>query len=317
MKWTLLFAAVLSCGLGWASGGGGNVGKSAGAQGSLGVSGYLPEYRMAAEGGYDFARAEGLREVLFFSVEPDAVGTVPIKPEVGAMLKKAREQTKARGIRLTLCVGGWGRSKGFAAMSANPESRKVFVSEMVRLAGEYGLDGIDLDWEHPTGEVENANAGLLAGELGTALDAIDVELSSAVAEWQALPKAYFEALDQVNLMAYDADGKHSTMEYAKAAVDTVVKRGAAPGKIVLGLPLYGRKIADAREAMSVGEILTKFAPGEGVDEVGGYYFNSGKTLEEKVRFARERGLAGVMVWELGQDAVGPGALLPRVVSAAK
>ena len=37
------------------------------------------------------------------------------------------------------------------------------------------------------------------------------------------------------------------------------------------------------------------------DEVGGYYYNGRATIGAKVRLARQLGLGGVMIWEVGQD----------------
>lgn len=264
--------------------------------------------------GYDFDRAKGVTEVLFFSHEPAPTGHTAFKPEIAQALAKVRAETGQRGMRLSLCIGGWGRSAGFVAMSTSPQARAVFITEISRLCRQYHLDSIDLDWEHPATDAENANAAQLATELAAALDPLQIDLTAAVDDWQPLPKPFFDALDRVHLMAYDADGKHSTFDGAKASVDKVIARAVAPGKIVLGLPLYGRRFAPPRDAVSIGELLAKHAPADGVDEIAGYYFNSGQTLAAKVRWARDRGLSGVMVWELGHDAIGPAALLPRIVA---
>ena len=42
-------------------------------------------------------------------------------------------------------------------------------------------------------------------------------------------------------------------------------------------------------------------PAAGVDEAGGYYFNSAELIARKTKLARTLGLAGVMIWEVGQD----------------
>ena len=94
------------------------------------LAGYLPEYRVD---GYDFDRAKGVTEVLFFSVEPAPTGHIAVKPEIAQALAKVRAETGQRGMRLWLCIGGWGRSAGFAAMSTNPEARAVFITEILRL----------------------------------------------------------------------------------------------------------------------------------------------------------------------------------------
>ena len=41
--------------------------------------------------------------------------------------------------------------------------------------------------------------------------------------------------------------------------------------------------------------------GAGTDEAGGYYFNGPDLIMRKTRLARELGLGGVMIWEVGQD----------------
>ena len=47
------------------------------------------------------------------------------------------------------------------------------------------------------------------------------------------------AIDVVHLMAYDAQGKHSTLEFAKSDIDRLVKKGVPLEKICLGVPFYG------------------------------------------------------------------------------
>ena len=52
-----------------------------------------------------------------------------------------------------------------------------------------------------------------------------------------------------------------------------------------------------------------------VDEVDGIYFNGIKTIERKTQFAIKKGLGGVMIWEIGQDASGDSSLLKAIQSA--
>ena len=37
------------------------------------------------------------------------------------------------------------------------------------------------------------------------------------------------------------------------------------------------------------------------DEINGYAFNGSSTIMQKVRHARQKKLAGIMIWETGQD----------------
>ena len=113
-------------------------------------------------------------------------------------------------------------------------------------------------------------------------------------------------------MSYDNPGRHSTLEQARTDVATFTKRGVPPSRLVLGLPFYGRSVADGKQTRTYAEIAAnKKLPGT-TDESEGIYFNGPVTIAEKVRWARKEGLAGVMIWELGQDATGDASLL-RVI----
>jgi len=53
-------------------------------------------------------------------------------------------------LKVLLFIGGWGKNAdGFSEMAKDPDKRALFCSECVRLCKEYGLDGVDLDWEYP------------------------------------------------------------------------------------------------------------------------------------------------------------------------
>lgn len=86
-----------------------------------------------------------------------------------------------------------------------------------------------------------------------------------------------------------------------------------PGeRLVVGLPFYGRRMERLSEAMSYRDILERFDPPPDADEAGGFFFNGQETIRKKTRFAKERGLRGVMFWQLGQDAPGPRSLLGAI-----
>ena len=74
---------------------------------------------------------------------------------------------------------------------------------------------------------------------------------------------------------------------------------------------------DAKTEMTYAEIVRKYKPAPEVDEAGDVYFNGIETIRQKTRYAREKGLGGVMVWELGQDADGKASLLGAVREIVK
>ncbi|MDB5349572.1 MAG: chtA [Planctomycetota bacterium] len=278
------------------------------------VVGYLPDYRMATT---EVDAAKSLTDVVVFSVEPTANGGLKwdhLKPE---SLTRPKEMKRRHGVRLLLGVGGWDRSSGFAPMSASAEARKTFGANVVRACREHGLDGVDIDWEHPASKAEESQYATLLTELKAALSPHHLSLTLVMAGWQSLPPEAFRAVDRIHLMAYDAKGRHSTYDFAVADVARLTSRGVPPAKIVLGLPFYGRGVTDRSRTLTYAEIVRKDAPPPDRDEVDGVYFNGPATIERKVKFARDHHLAGVMIWEIGQDAPGDPSLLRAIHRASR
>src|SRR6516162_7868520 len=112
------------------------------------VVGYLPEYR-AAE--FDPATAKLLTDIVVFSARPTAEGDIDMARLTRIPWAKLRTAKAAHKVRLILCVGGWGRSDGFAAVATSDERRKKFAAAAVKICLAGKLDGVDLDWEHPNG----------------------------------------------------------------------------------------------------------------------------------------------------------------------
>ncbi|CEP18905.1 hypothetical protein [Parasitella parasitica] len=52
-------------------------------------------------------------------------------------------------VKSLLSIGGWLGSRSMSSMAATQENRTVFVEKVVDWVLEYGLDGVDIDWEHP------------------------------------------------------------------------------------------------------------------------------------------------------------------------
>jgi GH18 family chitinase len=270
------------------------------------VVGYLPEYRA---GDFDPGAARGLTDLIVFSAEPTADGGLECSRLANLPWASLRAFKTRERVRLILCVGGWERSAHFPIVARSPDKRKTFADAAVRTCLEQRLDGIDLDWEHPKDEVEQDSYGKLLTELGRAFEPHGLVLSVTLAAWQKLPKAAYGAADRIQIMAYDHQGRHATLESAKADVKTLLDAGVPATKIVLGVPFYGRQVTEPRRALTYREIVTRHNLNPDVDEIDGVYFNGPDTIRRKTEFALDTGLGGVMVWELGQDAPGDRSLL--------
>jgi GH18 family chitinase len=274
----------------------------------LRIAGYLPDYRFSA---FDPVMAQGLTDLIVFSAELNEDGTADTSRLSNCpwpALQKLRKESKTR---LWIAIGGWDRSGHFAAVASSAEKRRRCVDSISKIVSELDLAGVDLDWEHPKDAKEEKAYGTLLRDLRAALEPKGRKLSVTIAGWQKLNQEAIDSVDYVQIMAYDQGGRHSTFEGSVKDVETQLKSGVPASKITLGVPFYGRNI-NSRDAMTYGEIVSRFDPAPKVDESGGIYFNGTATLRKKVNYAHDHGLSGIMIWEIGQDASGQKSLLKSI-----
>ena len=263
------------------------------------IVGYVPEYRVDL---VDPILVKSVTDLVFFSARVNAAGRLDfgkIKPD---HLKKMAAWKKEHRIRLLLCVGGWERSAGFSKAAENEMSRREFAKSLEAYCIKNQFDGVDLDWEHPANDLETAQYGLLLQEVKTRFAPRKLLLTIAMAGWQMLPREGISAVDRIHLMAYDAPERHSTLEVAKTDLEKLERLGVPPKKICLGLPFYGRGITRRDDVKTYAEIVRQSNLEPGINEIDGLYFNGPDLIAEKTKLAQARQLAGVMIWELGQDA---------------
>ena len=275
------------------------------------VVGYLPHYRA---GTIDKLQVEKLTDIIFFSISPKADGSLDtsrVKPEV---LKKLTHRAHAKNTRVHICVGGWNLSGGFVPMTTNAKARTAFVRNLTTYIRAHRLQGADVDWEHPKGAAQIANYQKLLIELKRAFAPHRLWLTVAVPGWgDHIQSATFPFIDRIHVMAYDQGTPHAPFAGAVKELRHWESRKAPKTKLVLGLPFYGRNAQDA--TATYAEIIRKHRPRPGADEAGGFHFNGPTTIQRKTAFAIQQGYAGVMIWELGQDAAGKSSLLNAVHAA--
>ncbi|XP_076042467.1 chitinase-3-like protein 1 [Oratosquilla oratoria] len=173
-------------------------------------------------------------------------------------------------LKTIIAIGGWNEgSSRYSEMAKSPATRKTFVDSVMAFLPKYGFDGLDMDWEYPTqrgGKPEDkVNFISLLQELKAALHSKGYLLTAAVSAGKlTIDPAYdvpamAEALDIINVMAYDMHGAwdpyahHQTPLYAHPkdegnnlyfnvdfAIQYWLKLGAPASKIAMGMGLYGR-----------------------------------------------------------------------------
>ena len=73
-----------------------------------------------------------------------------LKISTDSRLKKLVGLKKTNpSLKVLLSIGGWGAGN-FSEMAADESHRKKFCENCLKAVNQYGLDGIDLDWEYPT-----------------------------------------------------------------------------------------------------------------------------------------------------------------------
>lgn len=251
-------------------------------------------------------------------------------------------------LKVMVAVGGYTLSARFPEVARTAAARQRFAASAVRFCRENGFDGLDVDWEYP-GAADRENFTLLLTELRRQLRAEGKLLSAALAAVPThvdLPGVAGQ-LDFINLMTYDYHGGwepnrtgHNAPLFASdglsvdATVTGYLSAGVPPGKILLGVPVYGRSWAGATgvgsAASGVGpgtwepgmldyrDILQRLAAQPSTyrrftdDQARVPYlltpsgvfitFEDKTSLAGKLDYARSKGLGGVMFWELSADS---------------
>ncbi len=235
-------------------------------------------------------------------------------------------------LKVMLSVGGWG-SGLFSEMAADKGHRKAFAEDCLRAVKEYGLDGIDIDWEYPTSSAADISASpddtdnftKLMKDLRKILgeDMLLTFASAASADYVDFKKVE-PYVDFVNIMAYDmavAPKHHSALYDSEISggmtSDKAVKAHIAAGipaeKLVLGMPFYGRGGSYFSSFNDYKHISTDSLTIEKWDQVSkvpyiadkegelllGY--DNPRSLRIKCEYALEMGLKGAMYWDYDGD----------------
>jgi chitinase len=287
--------------------------KDKGKKSDFVIAGYLPDYRLSPK---NLARAKDLTDLIAFSVEPRESGELEMRSWNGDAMKQLRQARSDSGCRILMSVGGADRSANFRNLLDSTNSRDKLVQALQDLCTREQLDGIDLDWEHPDTNNEARNYAMFMDSLKASLGSNRI-LTAAVATSQDWFEGTARSLDRVHLMAYDMPERHSTVHAAEAAIASWLKQGVPADKLCLGIPMYGRGVISRDRTMAYADILTRPNYKEGTDDWDGLYYNNATTVTAKVALAKRMGLAGVFVWELGQDAEGEKSLLKIIKAAAK
>ncbi len=234
-------------------------------------------------------------------------------------------------LKVVLSVGGWGSGR-FSEMASSEENRLSFAADCRRVVDEFGLDGIDIDWEYPTqpgpgishSPDDTENFTLLMRDIREAVGDDKLLTIATIASAEHIDfKACVKYLDMVNMMTYDMGdppyhhsalypSEHTDWLTTSQGVQAHLDAGVPAEKLVVGMPVYGRGPVEFREMiMEPGCVKPPYS--EQWDDVAKvpyiadadgnlvYCYDNVRSLEIKCRYLLEKGLRGAMYWEYGND----------------
>ncbi|WP_305789378.1 glycosyl hydrolase family 18 protein [Symbioplanes lichenis] len=277
--------------------------------------GYMPSWA----GSVTSIQYSKLTHINYAFALPNANGTLqPI--ENTSKLSQLVSLGHQNNVKISLAIGGWndGNDSAFESLAANASTRTTFVNTVMGVVGQYGLDGIDIDWEYPDPGTSGANYAALMSQLGTALHGQGKLLTSAVVSEgstaNGVPTSVFGVVDWLNIMAYDGGNPHANYDWSIAAANFWKGRGLPAAKTVLGVPFYSRngyvpynQIVATNPAYANQDCATI----NGAQEC----YNGLPTIRRKTQWALANA-GGIMNWELSQDATGANSLVSAIYETA-
>lgn len=239
------------------------------------------------------------------------------------------------GLKVTLAIGGWNEgSANYSELAASPERRRTFVNSALAFIRKHGFDGLDLDWEFPAqrggAPYDRENFVSLVRDLSNAFKSKGLLLTAAIgAGIETINAAYdvpqlSQYLDLIHVMAYDYHGAWDQKVLANAplhsatdkltvedSVRYLLKLGAPPGKLVLGLPMYGRTFVLAstpgsQSGSPIGAVaLSKGFRGPYTNEDGfmGYNEICNELVNKTLGWRRGWDEASATPWAIREDKV--------------
>ena len=238
------------------------------------------------------------------------------------------QRAHAAKVKVLVSIGGGSASddelmklRYFKLLS--DDYRADFVKKIASYVSKHGFDGLDVDIEGPS---VNEDYGRFIADLSAALKPKGKLLTAALSKGYGgdrVPDAALGCFDYLNIMAYDAagfwnpdaPGQHSSLEFAKSAVNYWVGRGLPKSNAVLGVPFYGYGFGEAfrKRGYTYSEILATYPGADQTDQVGNtIWYNGIPTIRDKVRRVMAEDLGGIMIWSLDNDGEGEFSLLNAI-----
>lgn len=284
------------------------------------VMGYLTANAPSFETMYPTIDLSNLTHLLvcFGKVYKDgAVDFSTLNTNIGHLI----ETVHAAGKKILLSVHKAGDQE-FAGAMETAEKRSKVVNQIIGYVNDRGLDGFDIDFEdynYINSESTRKNLISFIKELHEKKES-DMLMTCAVSPYPKYGPEWAQYFDYINLMSYDIRSNNTYKNFTDQ-IDMIVAELQLSdySKLVGGVPFYGRD--DSRpgsdvnsKAITYGSIIKQYGIEAADKDIWDQtYYNGRPTIRQKCQYAKEIGLAGIMIWELLQDTNMEGYKLLDVV----
>lgn len=273
----------------------------------------------------------------FGEINPDFKSVDVINPERLRQIVALKEQNP--DLNVMICIGGF-RKAGFSEMAGNAALRKAFVADLKKVVNEYGLDGVDFDWEFPTttagghtaSPADTQNYVKLVEETRQALgDQKQISYYSNNSGKWINHKAMEPYVDYVMVSGYNiaAPPAHQSNLYTSSrfrgwsvdkAVEVHKELGVPYSKILMGIPFFyrtqpvsnaTRKDVTYFERRDLPDSIASMADAWDEEAQAPYLetaaatvfasYDSPRSVEAKGSYIRNKGLAGAFYWSYDSE----------------
>lgn len=244
---------------------------------------------------------------------------------------------KYPSLRIGLAVGGsysgnpaQNLNSIYKSVLDNGVKQNLFTTEVLRYAKNTGCDYIDIDLEwkalsiigynkfvqncYDLGKKQGINTTLTLEYLYPA--GIDYGNNKQQTLDKVVSNVTLQKCDLLNIMSYNYndndsgnknykinDPNHAPLKIAERDINFFIAQGVDAGKIILGLPFFGKGQYATGTEQPVSNMND---PTLDIQKIGGnpYYFNGTETIKSKLKLARMKGIGGVMFWSIRHDKFG-------------
>lgn len=279
---------------------------ASGAQAAFKVVGYFPGW----QGDVNTIQYSKLTHLHYAFVLPTATGGLQPLGGGEARLTTLVEKAHAAGVKVLISVGGWnkGDDSAFISIAQNSAYRSAFINNIANFVSRHKLDGVDIVWEYADAGTEATQYRVLMQELSTRLKSQGKLLTAAVDPSDAagsVDAGVINAVDYMNIMAFDMGTPHSTYAHAQNALTHWrYNEGLPKTKTVLAIPFYSGK-----GWVAYKDIISRWGTSAAqIDTAGDFDYNGQPTVRAKAELAKNEA-DGIAFWEVSQDTTDATSLM--------